>query len=154
MNLPKSVKQSDKEAGLIPYCFNTIGISDNISIGTTGIRYPLRSREIIADSIESVMGGQWYDTNISLPGCDKNMPSVLIAIGGINRLSLHIYRSRELSSWGAHVSKLQRLKRNATAIADFSSFPVLLLGNFYFYFIFGCSSLASSCIVALTEFKC
>ncbi|KAI1325318.1 dihydroxy-acid/6-phosphogluconate dehydratase [Xylariaceae sp. FL0255] len=91
MNLSAIVKQSVAKAGLIPYRFNTIGVSDGISMGTTGMRYSLQSREIIADSIETVMQGQWYDANISLPGCDKNMPGVLIAMGRVNRPSIMVY---------------------------------------------------------------
>lgn len=91
MDLSKHVKDSVAKAGLIPYRFNTIGVSDGISMGTTGMRYSLQSREIIADSIETVMNGQWYDANISLPGCDKNMPGVAIAMGRVNRPSIMVY---------------------------------------------------------------
>ncbi|KAF7551108.1 hypothetical protein G7Z17_g5252 [Cylindrodendrum hubeiense] len=91
MDLSKVVKDSVAKAGLIPYRFNTIGVSDGISMGTTGMRYSLQSREIIADSIETVMNGQWYDANISLPGCDKNMPGVAIAMGRVNRPSIMVY---------------------------------------------------------------
>ena len=65
--------------------------SDGISMGTDGMRYSLQSREIIADSIETVMGGQWYDANISIPGCDKNMPGVLMAMARFNRPSIMVY---------------------------------------------------------------
>src|SRR5690606_13852662 len=71
--------------------FNTIGVSDGISMGTEGMSYSLQSRDLIADSIETVMGGQWYDANISIPGCDKNMPGCLIAMGRLNRPSLMVY---------------------------------------------------------------
>ena len=71
--------------------FNTIGVSDAISMGTKGMRYSLQSRDLIADSIETVMGGQWYDGNISIPGCDKNMPAVIMAMGRFNRPSLMVY---------------------------------------------------------------
>ncbi|KAF4981880.1 hypothetical protein FZEAL_2400 [Fusarium zealandicum] len=91
MDLSALVKESVAKAGLIPYRFNTIGVSDGISMGTTGMRYSLQSREIIADSIETVMNGQWYDGNISLPGCDKNMPGVAIAMGRVNRPSIMVY---------------------------------------------------------------
>ncbi|KAI0848536.1 dihydroxy-acid dehydratase [Daldinia vernicosa] len=91
MDLSAVVKESVARAGLIPYRFNTIGVSDGISMGTTGMRYSLQSREIIADSIETVMQGQWYDANVSLPGCDKNMPGVLIAMGRVNRPSIMVY---------------------------------------------------------------
>jgi dihydroxy-acid dehydratase len=61
--------------------FNTIGVSDGISMGTEGMSYSLQSRDLIADSIETVMAAQWYDANISIPGCDKNMPGCIIAMG-------------------------------------------------------------------------
>ncbi|NNG12395.1 MAG: dihydroxy-acid dehydratase, partial [Halobacteria archaeon] len=71
--------------------FNTIGVSDGISMGTEGMSYSLPSRDLIADSIETVMRAQWYDANISLPGCDKNMPGCLIAMGRLNRPALMVY---------------------------------------------------------------
>ncbi|KAL2017116.1 hypothetical protein VTK56DRAFT_2588 [Thermocarpiscus australiensis] len=91
LDLSAIVRDSVAKAGLVPMRFNTIGVSDAISMGTTGMRYSLQSREIIADSIETVMQGQWYDANISLPGCDKNMPGVLIAMGRVNRPSIMVY---------------------------------------------------------------
>ncbi|GAO50865.1 dihydroxy-acid and 6-phosphogluconate dehydratase [Saitoella complicata NRRL Y-17804] len=91
MDLGKKVKEGVQKAGLVGYQFNTIGVSDGISMGTKGMRYSLQSREIIADSIETVMSGQWYDANISLPGCDKNMPGTLIAMGRVNRPSIMVY---------------------------------------------------------------
>ena len=89
--LADQVKQGVVDAGLVGMRFNTIGVSDGISMGTDGMSYSLQSRDIIADSVETVMNAQWYDANISLPGCDKNMPGVLIAMGRINRPSLMIY---------------------------------------------------------------
>ena len=71
--------------------FNTIGVSDGISMGTEGMSYSLQSRDLIADSIETVMGAQWYDGLITIPGCDKNMPGCLIAMGRVNRPALMIY---------------------------------------------------------------
>ncbi|OBZ83341.1 Dihydroxy-acid dehydratase [Choanephora cucurbitarum] len=91
MDLAGEVKKGVQDAGLIGYRFNTIGVSDGISMGTRGMSYSLQSRDLIADSIETVMGGQWYDANISIPGCDKNMPGVLMAMGRINRPSLMVY---------------------------------------------------------------
>lgn len=91
MGLSDVIKKSVANSGLVPLRFNTIGVSDGISMGTTGMRYSLQSREIIADSIETVMNGQWYDANISIPGCDKNMPGVLIAMGRVNRPSIMVY---------------------------------------------------------------
>lgn len=91
MDLSALVRESVAKAGLVPMRFNSIAVSDGISMGTTGMRYSLQSREIIADGIETVMNGQWYDANISLPGCDKNMPGVLMAMGRVNRPSIMIY---------------------------------------------------------------
>jgi dihydroxy-acid dehydratase len=71
--------------------FNTIGVSDGMSMGTDGMRYSLVSRDVIADSIEAVCGAQYYDGLIALPGCDKNMPGTLIAMGRLNRPSIMIY---------------------------------------------------------------
>src|SRR4026208_2596578 len=89
--LADRVRQGVREAGLVGMRFNTIGVSDGISMGTEGMSYSLQSRDLIADSIETVMGGQWYDANISLPGCDKNMPGCLIAMGRFNRPSIMVY---------------------------------------------------------------
>src|SRR5438270_5332267 len=89
--LADKVKEGVKAAGLVGMRFNTIGVSDGISMGTEGMCYSLPSRDLIADSIETVMGGQWYDANISIPGCDKNMPGCLIAMGRLNRPSLMVY---------------------------------------------------------------
>eukprot|EP00775_Hariotina_reticulata_P009692 gene9692-9850_t len=80
-----------QEAGLVGYRFNTIGVSDGISMGTDGMCFSLQSRDLIADSIETVMGAQWYDANISLPGCDKNMPGSIIAMARFNRPSIMVY---------------------------------------------------------------
>lgn len=91
LDLSHQVREGVRRAGLIGCQFNTIGVSDAISMGTAGMRYSLQSRDIIADSIETVMGGQWYDANISIPGCDKNMPGVVMAMGRVNRPSLMVY---------------------------------------------------------------
>ena len=89
--LAAKVKEGVQAAGLVGMRFNTIGVSDGISMGTEGMSYSLQSREIIADSIETVMAAQWYDANISLPGCDKNMPGCVIAMGRLNRPSIMVY---------------------------------------------------------------
>jgi dihydroxy-acid dehydratase len=91
MDLSNLVKKGVADSGLAPMQFNTIGVSDGISMGTTGMRYSLQSRDLIADSIETVMQGQWYDANISLPGCDKNMPGVIMAMARVNRPSIMVY---------------------------------------------------------------
>ncbi|MEQ8938304.1 MAG: dihydroxy-acid dehydratase, partial [Gammaproteobacteria bacterium] len=91
LDLAQKVKEGVYAAGLVGYRFNTFGVSDGISMGTEGMGYSLQSRDLIADSIETTMGGQWYDANISLPGCDKNMPGCLIAMGRLNRPSIMVY---------------------------------------------------------------
>jgi len=90
-DLAARVKEGVQAAGLVGMRFNTIGVSDGISMGTEGMSYSLQSRDLIADSIETVMGAQWYDANISIPGCDKNMPGCLIAMGRLNRPALMVY---------------------------------------------------------------
>jgi len=91
LDLATKVKEGVIAADLVGMRFNTIGVSDGISMGTSGMSFSLQSRDLIADSIETMMGAQWYDANISLPGCDKNMPGCLIAMGRLNRPALMIY---------------------------------------------------------------
>ena len=91
LDLAAKVKEGVVAAGMVGLRFNTIGVSDGISMGTDGMSYSLQSRDLIADSIETVMGAQWYDANVSIPGCDKNMPGCLIAMGRLNRPSLMVY---------------------------------------------------------------
>ena len=90
-DLAKDVKKGVWDADLVGLIFNTIGVSDGISNGTDGMRFSLVSRDVIADSIETVMGAQWYDGLIAIPGCDKNMPGSVIAMGRLNRPSLMVY---------------------------------------------------------------
>ena len=89
--LAEEVKKGVTDAGLVGLRFNTIGVSDGICMGTEGMSYSLQSREIIADSIETVMCAQWHDANISIPGCDKNMPGCLMAMARVNRPALMVY---------------------------------------------------------------
>ncbi|MDT8405030.1 dihydroxy-acid dehydratase [Sulfuriflexus sp.] len=90
-DLAAVVKKGVVEADMVGMRFNTIGVSDGISMGTSGMSYSLQSREIIADSIETVMGAQWYDGLVTIPGCDKNMPGALIAMGRLNRPAIMVY---------------------------------------------------------------
>lgn len=90
-DLAKDVKKGVGNADLVGLIFNTVGVSDGISNGTDGMRFSLVSRDVIADSIETVMGAQWYDSLIAIPGCDKNMPGALIAMGRVNRPALMVY---------------------------------------------------------------
>lgn len=89
--LALEVKKGVVDANLVGMRFNTVGVSDGISMGTDGMSYSLQSRDLIADSIETIMCGQWYDACVTLPGCDKNMPGCLIAMGRLNRPSLMVY---------------------------------------------------------------
>ncbi|KAK9284871.1 hypothetical protein L1049_024051 [Liquidambar formosana] len=91
LKLAEAVKEGVREAGMVGFRFNTIGVSDAISMGTRGMCYSLQSRDLIADSIETVMSAQWYDGNISIPGCDKNMPGTIMAMGRLNRPSIMVY---------------------------------------------------------------
>src|SRR5450432_481563 len=90
-NLGDRVKEGVEAGGSVGMRFNTIGVSDGISMGTDGMSYSLQSRDLIADSIETVVAAQWYDAVVTLPGCDKNMPGALIAMGRLNRPSLMVY---------------------------------------------------------------
>ena len=91
LDLSESVKKGVMAAGMVGMRFNTIGVSDGISMGTDGMSFSLQSRDLIADSIETVMAAQWYDANISIPGCDKNMPGCVMAMARINRPAIMIY---------------------------------------------------------------
>ena len=90
-DLAKEVKAGVQAEGLVGLIFNTIGVSDGISNGTAGMRYSLVSRDVIADSIETVVSAQWYDAVLAVVGCDKNMPGSLIAMGRLNRPAIMIY---------------------------------------------------------------
>ena len=118
--LASLVKQGIGKESMIGYVFHTIGVSDGISMGTTGMKYSLQSRDIIADSIETVVAAQWYDGVIALPGCDKNMPGSVMAMARLNRPSIMIYGGTirpgffsgnkldivsAFEAWGQYVSK-------------------------------------------------
>jgi dihydroxy-acid dehydratase len=90
-DLAKLVKQGVWDNDMVGLIFNTIGVSDGMSNGTDGMRYSLVSRDVIADSIETICGAQYYDSLIALPGCDKNMPGALMAMGRLNRPSIMVY---------------------------------------------------------------
>jgi dihydroxy-acid dehydratase len=90
-NLADLVKQGITEAGMVGLIFNTIGVGDALTMGTTGMRYSLPSRDIIADSIETVVNAQWYDGVVTIMGCDKNMPGAVMAMCRLNRPSIMVY---------------------------------------------------------------
>ncbi|XXS36523.1 MAG: dihydroxy-acid dehydratase [Candidatus Karelsulcia muelleri] len=89
--ISNNIKSSIKKNGMVGFKFNTIGISDGMSMGTSGMRYSLPSRELIADSIESVVKTQHYDGLIGIPGCDKNIPGIVMAMLRLNRPSILVY---------------------------------------------------------------
>ena len=91
LELAAAAKEGVDGTGCLGLRFNTVGVSDGISMGTDGMSYSLQSRDLIADSIETVMAAQWYDANVSIPGCDKNMPGCMMAIARLDRPSLVIY---------------------------------------------------------------
>lgn len=91
LDLAAAVKEGVQKADLVGLRFNTIGVSDGISMGTTGMGFSLQSRDLIADSIETVMQAQWYDALLTLPGCDKNIPGSLMAMARLNRPAIMVY---------------------------------------------------------------
>ena len=121
LDLAEKVKEGVIAAGLVGLRFNTIGVSDGISMGTDGMSYSLQSRDLIADSIETVMSAQWYDANISLPGCDKNMPGCLIAMGRLNRPSLMVY--------GGTIKPGHRKEQTLDIISAFQSYGEFITGG-------------------------
>src|SRR5437016_6587936 len=122
LQLAEKVKEGVRAAGLVGFRFNTIGVSDGISMGTDGMSYSLQSRDLIADSIETVMAAQWYDANISIPGCDKNMPGCLLAMGRLNRPSLMVYGGTIRAGHTANHPKLD-------VISAFQSYGQFLAGT-------------------------
>ncbi|HID54088.1 MAG TPA: dihydroxy-acid dehydratase [Anaerolineae bacterium] len=105
-DLAAKVKEGVQAAGLVGMRFNTIGVSDGISMGTEGMSYSLQSRDIIADSIETVVAAQWYDALIALPGCDKNMPGSVMAMGRLNRPAIMVYGGTIRAGWTIKHPKL------------------------------------------------
>ncbi|MCA9961227.1 MAG: dihydroxy-acid dehydratase, partial [Anaerolineales bacterium] len=91
LDLAAKVKEGVEASDLVGMRFNTIGVSDGISMGTDGMSYSLQSREIIADSIETMMAAQWYDGLVALPGCDKNMPGCIMAMSRLDRPAIMVY---------------------------------------------------------------
>ena len=90
-SLASQIKEEVNKQEQVGLIFNTIGVSDGISMGTSGMNYSLPSRDIIADSIEIVMNAQSYDALVTVVGCDKNMPGAIIAMLRLNRPSLMVY---------------------------------------------------------------
>ena len=121
LDLAAKVREGVVAAGMVGMRFNTIGVSDGIAMGTDGMSYSLQSRDLIADSIETMMGAQWYDANISLPGCDKNMPGCLIAMARLNRPALMVY--------GGTIKPGYRKKKKLDIISAFQAYGEYLAGS-------------------------
>jgi dihydroxy-acid dehydratase len=121
LKLAERAREGATAVGLVGMRFNTIGVSDGIAMGTEGMSFSLQSRDIIADSIETVMSAQWYDANISIPGCDKNMPGCLMAMGRLNRPSLMIY--------GGTIRAGHRGGQKLDIVSAFQSYGEYLSGN-------------------------
>src|SRR3954462_14883093 len=122
--LAAHVKEGVQAAGLVGLRFNTIGVSDGLSMGTDGMSYSLPSRDLIADSIETVMGAQWYDALVTIPGCDKNMPGCLIAMGRLDRPSLMVYGG---TIRAGHIPSAR--ERVLDVISAFQSYGELIAGR-------------------------
>lgn len=122
LELGAVVKEGVQLEGMIGFRFNTVGVSDGISMGTEGMSYSLQSRDLIADSIETVMGAQWYDGLIAIPGCDKNMPGCLIAMGRLNRPAVMVYGGTIRAGCSAKGAKLD-------VVSAFQSFGEFIGGR-------------------------
>jgi dihydroxy-acid dehydratase len=121
LKLAGKVKEGVEAAGMLGMRFNTVGVSDGISMGTAGMSYSLQSRDLIADSIETVMNAQWYDANISLPGCDKNMPGCIMAMGRLNRPAIMVY--------GGTIRAGHRGEQKVDIISAFQSYGEFIAGS-------------------------
>jgi len=122
LDLAQKVKEGVTAAGLVGMRFNTIGVSDGISMGTDGMSFSLQSRDLIADSIETIMCGQWYDAAVTIPGCDKNMPGCVMAMGRLNRPGLMVYGGTIRAGCTAKHKKLD-------VVSAFQSYGEFLAGN-------------------------
>ena len=119
------VKRGVVDSGLVGMRFNTIGVSDGISMGTDGMSYSLQSRDLIADSIETVMAAQWYDGLVALPGCDKNMPGCVIAMGRLNRPAIMVYGGTIRAGCGT----IGGVEEKLDVVSAFQSYGQFLAGT-------------------------
>jgi len=124
-DLGLQVKRGVVESGLVGMRFDTIGVSDGISMGTDGMSYSLQSRDLIADSIETVMAAQWYDGLVALPGCDKNMPGVAMAMGRLNRPSIMVYGGTIRAGCG----EIGGVEEKLDVVSAFQSYGQYLAGT-------------------------
>lgn len=128
LDLNDRCSRSVEKAGLKAMQFNTIGVSDGISMGTKGMRYSLQSREIIADSFETIMMAQHYDANIAIPSCDKNMPGVMMAMGRHNRPSIMVYGGTILP--GHPTCGSSQIPENIDVVSAFQSYGEFISKKF------------------------
>jgi len=119
--LAKDIKKGITNEDLIGLIFHTIGVSDGISMGTDGMRFSLPSRDIIADSIETVASAQWYDSIVAVVGCDKNMPGAMMALGRLNRPGLVFY--------GGTIAPGCHKDKDLTIISTFEAMGEHIAGN-------------------------
>src|SRR5688572_17949507 len=124
-DLGSQVKRGAEEAGLVGMRFSTVGVSDGISMGTDGMSFSLQSRDLIADSIETIMGAQWYDALVALPGCDKNMPGTVIAMGRLNRPSIMVYGG----TIRAGCAKIRGTEEKLDVVSAFQAYGQSLAGR-------------------------
>jgi dihydroxy-acid dehydratase len=122
LDLGTEVAAGVRAADLVGLRFNTIGVSDGISMGTEGMSYSLPSRDLIADSIETVMCAQWYDALVAIPGCDKNMPGALMAMGRLDRPALMVYG-------GTIRPGRSRTGQKLDVVSAFQSYGEFIAGN-------------------------
>jgi dihydroxy-acid dehydratase len=123
-DLGNHVKRGVEATGGVSMRFNTVGVSDGISMGTEGMSYSLQSRDLIADSIETIMGAQWYDALVAIPGCDKNMPGTVMAMGRLNRPAIMVYGG----SIRAGCAKIRGTEETLDIVSAFQSYGQSLVG--------------------------
>jgi dihydroxy-acid dehydratase len=124
-DLGNHVKTGCEQSGMVGMRFNTVGVSDGISMGTDGMSFSLQSRDLIADSIETIMGAQWYDGLVALPGCDKNMPGTVIAMGRLNRPSIMVYGG----TIRAGCAKIRGTEEKLDVVSAFQAYGQSLAGR-------------------------
>jgi dihydroxy-acid dehydratase len=124
-DLGTHVKTGVEKVGCIGMRFNTVGVSDGISMGTDGMSFSLQSRDLIADSIETIMAAQWYDALVAIPGCDKNMPGTVMAMGRLNRPSIMLYGG----SIRAGCAKIGGRDEKLDIVSAFQSYGQKLVGT-------------------------
>ena len=124
-DLGAKVREGVSAAGCVGMRFNTVGVSDGISMGTDGMSYSLQSRDLIADSIETIMGAQWYDALVAIPGCDKNMPGCVMAMARLNRPSIMVYGG----TIRAGCATIRGSKEKLDVVSAFQSYGQKLAGK-------------------------